>query len=378
VLSYTANAVNLSLQRNDINFASVAQTPNQRAVATVTNGFGFVSPMYSALTLLDAPTARHAFDQLSGVIHASTGTALVDDSRYVRDAINRHLLGQNDGAEGTTDQGVSVWTSAWGHGGRHDDNGDAALLQANGSGLLVGADMSLGGNARLGAVLGHGQSSIQSNSVGSSAHVLGDHVGLYGSTAFGAFVLRGGAAYSWQDVHSSRTVGFGSYSDRLSSEHHAQTAQVYAEGGYQFNVSPSQQLEPFVNVARVRVHSDALQEGGGNAALAVAGNSASVNTATLGLRDTLTLDAASGIHAHASLGWQQAWGDLAPVTTMRFVAGGSSFAISGMPVARHALATDLGIDFKLAKNVSVDASYLGQFASGARDQGARMTLNVSF
>jgi fibronectin-binding autotransporter adhesin len=47
-------------------------------------------------------------------------------------------------------------------------------------------------------------------------------------------------------------------------------------------------------------------------------------------------------------------------------------------VARHALATDLGIDFKLAKNVSVDASYLGQFASGARDQGARMTLNVSF
>jgi fibronectin-binding autotransporter adhesin len=378
VLSYTANAVNLSLQRNDINFASVAQTANQRAVATVTNGFGFASPMYSAMTLLDAPTAQHTFDQLSGVIHASTRTALVDDSRYVRDAINRHLLGQNDGAEGTTDQGVGVWTSVWGHGGRHDDNGDAALLQANGSGLLVGADLSLGNNARLGAVLGHGQSSIQSNSVGSSAHVLGDHVGLYGSTTFGALVLRAGAAYSWQDVHNNRTLAFGSYSDHLSSEHHAQTAQAYVEGGYQFKVSPGQQLEPFVNVARVQLHSDALQEGGGNAALAIAGNNASVNTATLGLRDTLTLNAASGIHAHASIGWQQAWGDLTPVATMRFVTGGSSFAISGVPVARHALATDLGIDFKLAKNVSVDASYLGQFASGARDQGARMTLNVSF
>jgi len=377
VLSYTANAVNLSLQRNDINFASVAQTPNQLAVATVTNGLGFVSPMYSALTTLDAPTARHAFDQLSGEIHASTSTALVDDSRYVREAINRHLLGLNDGTEGTTAQGISAWTSAWGHGGHHDDDGNAASLQANGSGLLVGADLSLGSNSRLGAVVGHGQNSIRENSLGSSTHVLGDHVGLYGSSSFGAFVLRGGMAYARQDVHSNRAVAFGTYSDWLSSEHHAQTAQAYVEGGYQFNMSPGQQLEPFVNVARVRVHSDALQEGGGNAALAVAGNSASVNTATLGLRDTLTLDAAGGIHAHASLGYQQAWGDLSPVTTMRFVTGGDSFAVAGTPVARHAFTTDLGIDFKLAKNVSVDASYLGQFASGVQDQGARMSLTVT-
>jgi fibronectin-binding autotransporter adhesin len=378
VLTYTANAVNLSLQRNDINFASVAQTANQRAVATVTNGFGFASPMYSAMTLLDAPTARRAFDQLSGVIHASTRTALVDDSRYVRDAINRHLLGLNDGAEGTTDQGVSAWTSAWGHGGHDGSDGNAALLQANGSGALLGADLPLGGTTRLGAVVGHGQNSIRSNSVGSSAHVLGDHVGLYGSTRFGALVLRAGAAYSWQDVHNNRKLAFGSYSDHLSSEHHAQTAQAYVEGGYQFNVSPGQQLEPFVNVARVQLHSDALQEGGGNAALAVAGNSASVNTATLGLRDTLTLNAASGIHAHASLGWQQAWGDLTPVSTMRFAGGSDSFAIAGVPVARHALTTDLGISFKLARNVSVDASYLGKFASGVQDQGARMSLTVTF
>jgi len=377
VLSYTANAVNLSLQRNDTSFASVAQTPNQLAVATTTNGLGFVSPMYSALTTLDASTSRHAFDQLSGVIHASTGTALVDDSRHVREAINRHLLGLNDGAEGTTARGASVWTSAWGYGGHHDGDGNAASLQANGSGLLVGVDLPLG-NSRLGAVVGHGQNSIRGNSLGSSAHVLGDHMGVYGSSSFGAFVLRGGMAYARQDVRSNRFVAFGTYNDWLSSKHHAQTAQAYVEGGYQFNMSPGQQLEPFVNVARVRVHSDDLQEGGGNAALAVAGNSASVNIATLGLRDTLTLDAAGDIRAHASLGYQRAWGDLAPVSTMHFVTGGNSFAVAGMPEARHALTTDLGIDFKLARNASVNASYLGQFASGVQDQGARMSLTVTF
>ncbi|WP_426702014.1 autotransporter-associated beta strand repeat-containing protein [Rhodanobacter sp. Col0626] len=378
VLSYTANAVNLALQRNDISFASVAQTPNQRATAAVADGFGFGSAVYTALTTLDAPTARHAYDQLSGVIHASTRKALIDDSRYVRDAIDRHLLGLgHDVNEGATADGLSVWTSAWGHGGHDADDGNAATLQANGSGLLFGADLPLG-NSRLGVVLGHGQNSTQSNSVGSSAHVLGNHASLYGSSAFGAFALRAGVAYAWQDVHSNRTVAFGNYSDRLTSQHHAQTAQAYVEGGYRFDVSLNQQLEPFVNLARVRVHDDALREGGGDAALALDGNSTSVNTATLGLRDTLALDAAAGIHAHASLGWQQAWGDLTPVSSMRFVAGGDSFAIAGMPVARHAVTTDLGIDFKLAKNVTVDASYLGQFASGVRDQGARMSLTVTF
>ena len=98
----------------------------------------------------------------------------------------------------------------------------------------------------------------------------------------------------------------------------------------------------------------------------------SVNTATL------ALDAAGGIHAHASVGWQQAWGDLTPLSTMRFASGGDSFAIAGVPVARHAVTTDLGINFTLARNVSFDASYLGQFASGVQDQGARMSLTVAF
>ena len=378
VLAYTANATTLTLQRNDINFASVAQAANQFAVANAANALGFDNPVYSTLTTLNAFTAAHAFDQLSGEIHASTRTALIDDSRYVRDAINRHLLGLNDGVAGTTTHGTAVWAKAWGHGGRHDSDGNAASLQANGSGVLLGADLPLGSNSRLGAVIGHGQNSIRSSDSGSSTHVLGDHAGVYGSSMFGAFALRAGAARTWQDVHGNRAVTFGNYSQWLVGTHHAQTAQAYVEGGYQFNVSQGQRLEPFVNVARVRVHNDAIQESGGNAALAIAGNSMSVNTATLGLRDTLALDAAGGIHAHASIGWQQAWGDLTPVNTMRFVAGSDSFAIAGVPVARHALTTDLGIDFKVAKNVSVDAGYLGQFASGARDQGARMSLTVTF
>ena len=303
----------------------------------------------------------------------------MNDSRYVRDAINRHLLGlNNDGTEGTTNTGVNAWTSAWGHGRHANGNENTIALQANGSSLLVGADLPLGSHTQLGAVLGHSQNSIQSNSVVSSAHVRADHLGMYVASTFGAFTFRAGAVYSWQNVRSNRTVDFGTFSDWLTSDYHAQTAQVYVEGGYQFNVSPGQQLEPFLNFARVRVHNDAVRESGDAAALAVASNSMSVNTATLGLRDTLALDAAGGIHAHASLAWQNAWGNLRPLSTMRFTSGGNSFAIAGVPLARHVVTTDLGINFTLAKNVTVDASYLGQFGSGVRDQGARMSLTVTF
>lgn len=380
VLAYSPSAVTLSLQRNDISFASVAQTPNQRAVASAIEPLGFGDALYSALVVQDAATARDAFNQLSGDIYASTRTALIDDSRYVRDAINRHLLGVSngaDGAQGSTDTGVTAWTSGWGHWGDHDDDGNASRLQANGSGLLIGADVPLSHDARLGAVAGHGQNSLRVSDAGSSAHATSTVLGLYGSVVFDAFALRGGVAYAWQDVDSTRQIAFGNYRSSLSGTTHAHTAQAFAEGDYRFNVSSSQQLAPFLNIARVQLQTNALSESG-NAALAVAGNSSTVNTATLGLRDTLNLDATGGFYAHGSLGWQQAWGDLTPLASMRLAAGSASFGIAGVPLAQHALVMDAGASFRLGSQAHVDVSYIGQFASHAKDQGARMSLQIDF
>ncbi len=191
-------------------------------------------------------------------------------------------------------------------------------------------------------------------------------------------MLRGAAAYAWQNITTHRTVAFGAFNERLRGEHHARTAQAYVEGGYPFDVSPGHQLEPFVNLARVRVHNEAVSERGGASALLVGDNNAAVNLATLGLRDTFALDHAGTIHGHAGLGWQRAWGDLAPATVMRFASGSGSFAISGVPAAHHAFTTELGVAFEVATHVVVNASYVGQFASEATDQGARMSLTVTF
>ncbi|WP_266172048.1 autotransporter-associated beta strand repeat-containing protein [Dyella subtropica] len=378
-LSYTANAVSLSLQRNDILFASVAQTSNQKAAAGAAESLGWGTPVYAALVKLDAPAARGAYDQLSGEIHASTRTALVDNDRYVREAIHNHLLGMSNGANGlsaSTDSGVAAWSAVWGHWGDHDGDGNTSRLTANGSGLLIGADLPVGASSRVGAVVGSGQGSARIDTLGSDSHVLNKHLGVYGSTQVDAFQLQAGAAFGWQTVSTNRSVAFGNVVGLADSRYHANTTQVYADGSYAMTWGQAT-LAPFVNLAYERLHTNAIRENG-VAALDVNAQSAAQTVGTLGLRGNFALDATGGLRGHASVGWQHAWGDTASRSTMRFASGGGAFDIAGVPVSRNAMAVTGGISFPLAPNVAFDASYSGQFANHAADQAARMSLTWVF
>ena len=379
VISYASNAITLSLERNDLSFASVAQTPNQIATANAVEALGWNSAVYNAIVETDATTAQQAFDQLSGQIYASTRTALVDDSRYVRDAINDHLLGLSNGANGisaSADSGVTAWTSGWGHWGANDATADASRLQADGSGLLVGADMPVG-IARIGAVVGSSQNSARVDALDSSSHTTGTHLGLYGSIQAGAFQLLGGAAYAWQDISTDRTLGFGDFSGVESSHYDANTAQAYVDGSYAFTVGHDT-LAPYLNLARVQLHTDAASENGGPAALNVGAETSSSTYATLGMRGVFALDARGDINAHAGLGWQKAWGTTGSTSSVQFQSGGDAFDISGVPVARHAGVADLGVSFALAPTFSADVSYNGQFAGHAKDEAARMNFTWTF
>ncbi|HEP1046172.1 TPA: S8 family serine peptidase, partial [Serratia marcescens] len=91
-LSYQPTGVTLSVGRNGTSFASVAQTPNERAVAAAADALAAGNPVYeSLLGSGTAGEARQAFRQLSGQIHADIASALVNDSRHLREALNGRL-----------------------------------------------------------------------------------------------------------------------------------------------------------------------------------------------------------------------------------------------------------------------------------------------
>ncbi|TBR36276.1 MULTISPECIES: autotransporter outer membrane beta-barrel domain-containing protein [Dyella] len=378
-LSYGSNAITLQLMRNDIQFAQVATTANQKQAGSAAESLGIDSPLFQQLLTQDAATARASFDQLSGEIFASTRTALIDDSRYVRDAVNRRLLGTDDGGQGshaTNADGVTAWTSVWGHWGDKEGDGNAARATANGGGVLLGGDLTVGNDARLGALVGHGQSSAKIADRHSDAHATTTWAGLYGDARFGRLSVRGAASYGWHDVDSNRTPMIGETTSRLGASYHASSWQAYAEGSVDLAVGERQTLAPFLNLAHVQLDTDGAREHGGVAALRAPGDSSAVSYGTLGLRDTW--QSTTGVSVHAGLGWQMAWGDRAPTSRMQFVEGGNVFGVAGVPVAQHAAVIDAGISFPLSQHARIDASYLGQFASDARDQAARVSLVVSF
>ncbi|WP_188393806.1 autotransporter domain-containing protein [Mesorhizobium sp. SARCC-RB16n] len=72
------------------------------------------------------------------------------------------------------------------------------------------------------------------------------------------------------------------------------------------------------------------------------------------------------------LGWQHAYGDVGPTSNLTFNTE-ASFTISGVPIARDALALETGFDVLLSSNATLGASYSGQIARDA--QGHTFKIN---
>jgi autotransporter-associated beta strand protein len=379
-LSYTSDGVSLALERNQLSFASLAQTPNEAAVANAIDLTGFNNPVYNAVVMLDAQAARSAFDQLSGEIHASTRTAIMDDEHTLRDAVTNHLLGWNGdagGQEGRTVNDTAVWTAAWARDGDEDGNGNASTLNTHGGGMLLGLDVPVSDAARLGGVIGLGDLSSDISPLNASAQAQTRHVGLYGSLQKDGFRLIGGAFYGWQDLTTHRDITVAGLAGSAKGNYDANTLQGYLDGSYVFAFGRGT-LAPFVNAAAQRLHTDAFTETGTPAALSAGAQDTTQTYGTLGLRGSVKLDSQGVIQAHASLGWQHAWGELDSATTLRLASSSPDFTVDGVPVARNAAAVSVGFRFFSTPHFSADASYGGQFASHARDQSARLSLSYAF
>ncbi|HHH3033133.1 TPA: S8 family serine peptidase, partial [Serratia marcescens] len=152
-LSYQPTGVTLSVGRNGTSFASVAQTPNERAVAAAADALAAGNPVYeSLLGSGTAGEARQAFRQLSGQIHADIASALVNDSRYLREALNGRLR-QAEGLASSSaikaDEG-GAWAQLLGAWDHASGDANATGYQASTYGVLVGLDSAAADDWRLG------------------------------------------------------------------------------------------------------------------------------------------------------------------------------------------------------------------------------------
>ncbi len=393
-LTYDTKSAYLHLARNGIDFSSIGGTFNQRSTGGAVEPLGGGNPIYDAVVQMDVDGARSAFDRLSGEIHASAATVLLDDSRFVRDAVGERLrsaFGAAGAAElpvlaygpggreiAAPDTGsLAAWGVVFGSWGERASDGNAARLGHSTGGFVTGLDGMAGDNWRLGLLAGYSHAGFDADDRRSSGSSDNYHLGIYGGGMWGAFSLRTGAAYSWHGISTGRTVSFAGFGDRLTADYDAGTAQVFGEVGYEMQAGQVR-LEPFAGIAYVGVSTRGFTEKGGGAALTGAGVSTDTALAALGLHaaTTFRLD---GIEARAggTVGWRHAFGGTTPLVTQAF-AGGNGFAVAGIPVARDTLMLETGLDFTLTPSATLGFAYSGQFGEGAFDHQLKAKLSVGF
>jgi outer membrane autotransporter protein len=248
------------------------------------------------------------------------------------------------------------------------------------AGFLMGIDTPIGPNWRAGLAGGYSGSSFDVSSLSTSGNANNYDLVVYGGARYGDLGIRLGAAYSWSDVSANRSVAFPGFSDQLGSSYDARTAQVYGEIGYALHPLAGTMIEPLADLAYVNVATDGFGETGGAAALSA--NSANFGTtySVLGARISHDLDLGDGsaLTASARLGWQHAFGDTTPSTTLAFIGTATPFSVSGVPINENAAIVQAGIAYAPLPGLSLGITYAGQLAPNAQENSFNGTVDFKF
>jgi len=371
-------------------FQTVAESGNQWNTAGALSTLAQRGPslaLYNSLLLLSAPEAREAFNQLSGEVYPSMQSNLIAGSTQLFNVLNQRMLRlfDNDSlpipplamslVQPAQAQNSGVWGQTFSSWGRNSGNGNVGKLDGNTTGFLLGADRKLADhNVRIGGYFGYSRGDYDVDSRRSKADTDNYHLGLYAAGQQDAFSLRGALGYTWHKIEGKRNVDFSGFLDRLKSDYDANSLLAFTEAGYRFG-QPEMNVEPFINLSYIRLHTDSFQESGGAAALSVRNETMDTFYSTLGVRGVTELP--KNVSLYGSLGWQHAYGDKNTSSRMAF-AGSDAFVTQGQAVDDNVMVGDIGVSVKLSRAATLDVGYQGQFGADTRVNSVNANLRWSF
>lgn len=415
VLNYDANNVYLDVLATYVSFQSVAQTPNQRAAASGAEQLGVGNPIFDAILTLSTPDALTAFDRLSGEIHASLRGSLIEETRFLRDAITARLSlfggstsspfgpafaafnisddtpatsalayagaspakNQNPALQAmaksiSAPDTLTAWAVPFGNWGRTQSDGNAATLTRNNGGFIGGIDKTTSVGVddwwRYGFAGSIQRASLHADDRASSASIDSYLLAAYAGRQLGPLNLRGGASLGWHAIGTSRSIAFPGFSDSAASSYGAYTAQIFGEAGYRIQAG-TVAYEPFAGLAYVDAQTRGFTETGGAAALTGNSGTTSIGFSTLGLRAWTALPWNPAMVVKAGLGWRHAFGSVTPTAELAFASPGTSFVVAGVPISRNAATVDFGLDGAIAADTTIGVAYTGQIGQQAWQHG---------
>lgn len=416
-LDYEPNDVYLLVDGYN-SLTTAARTPNQYAVAKALDKFPADNPLYSAIIGGGIAGAQQAFNALSGEIHGSVGSAMADDSRYVREAITGRLIQAYYGGVGAgggtpivmaaaaptdvvemdtssrmslgagygasraapaADHDLAWWSRAFGAWGQYDSNGNAATTDRNLGGFVTGVDGNMGSGWRAGLATGYLNTSLSAGGERYSSADINSYVlGAYAGGGIGEFALRSGGTWTWNKIDTDRSVVFPGFFEGESASYNGDVGQLFAELAYPI-FTHGGVIEPFAGLAYVHVGTDSFTENGPIAGLTSGGLNMNLGYGTLGARaGTTVVWGGTTVIPHVSAAWQYAFGDTTPEIAMAFASTGIGMGIGGIPLAQNSALFDIGADAVIAQDMTLGLSYMGQYSGDFTDNGLRGRFNWRF
>jgi len=314
--------------------------------------------------------------------------ALLDDSRFPRESALAHT------ADGR------AWVQAWaantersGAQGLPGDDRDTG-------GLQIGVSRPVGDRGALAVFAGAQDMRLSTGSgTWSSSDPSGAEAGGGGRVAGGAYRLRDrsahlglgasltrhgwhlslGAAQSWHRADIRRQAD--PAESPLRSRPAARLTQAW------LRVQPETplpvgawQLTPYAQAVWLRLHRPAVHERGGLAAVALDARTDQRWMGRLGVRIQRAWSTPQGdALMNLDLGVRRLWGGSTLSSPQAYRADpGRRFEAEGLPVPRHVLRLDLGVQAPIARRVQVTLAYTGQHGGGQMQHGVWLGVRGGF
>lgn len=352
---------------------------------------------------------KKAYSALSGEINADGRTAMINDGYMLQEAVIQRLDCMNDdlrrkalGKKGIKNNYCTVdpkhhftlWGRMFGTRGDSFGSGQATMTQSS-AGWIVGSDAQIAGTWRVGGILSYGRDWFGAHDIQSTGHSDDISLGMYAGNSWqmnnglfdAALVLKMGAVYTWDVMHTHRTVAFQGYNGNLSANTLGSTFQGFSELGYKmlFNKHHKMpvEVEPFARLSFINFDTDNYAEHGSTAALNVHGEGTTVGYIDLGVKvaSSIPINDGSYFSPHAALSYRGAFGDTNPKVHEEFAAarsGNYDMTINGVPIAANTADLNLGFTVHVDDKIDFDMDYIGQYGSHITSSGGMGTFRYRF
>jgi len=413
-LLYGSNDVTLRLLRNDVAFASLAETENQHSVAAGVETLNSGDAAYRTVLTANPADVTGLFSQLSGdslLAGLSTG---IQAQQGFSDTLRQRGGALGGGSRAGLDRRLSLGLQslaapadpaastvapaqltpdrargepAAGAGGvwvqsgavRFEEDNDPAT--GNAAYTFRGRQVALGLDHRwenwmLGAAVGRTDGEIDYRHRDAQADLSAWFTGLYGRwQGNGPWYLRGDLSYGRGEVDQTRFLS----GVAANTEIDHTTWRAGLESGLELSEGPVT-LRPYARVAWNRLARDDFNESGaGSLGLVVDDTVFRLGEAALGLdgaRDFSLLGRPARVLAGVAL--EHGFGDRRAQQDAAFVGTTNTFRVYGADRNRAQLAAHLGGEIHLTPDFSLWAGYRGRFGGDSQTQGGLVSANLAW